>query len=209
MSDELWKAVSIAIKAHAGQVDKAGEPYILHVLRVAQGVPFGNARIVAMLHDVVEDGAVTFYDLTFDFEEEIVFAVDAISRRRGESYSDYIQRCGRNDLALQVKIADVRDNLDPARLNRLPRDVADGLRRRYEATLKVLEINAAEGQEQQPAQLRNWGVKITDEKGVTRWYTNERHTEQDAWALVRCYRKAHRYEPITFEAAKIQEGERY
>lgn len=110
-------AKQIATKAHAGQTDKAGKPYITHPLRVAKACAEPRARIVGVLHDTVEDADVTLDDLRgAGFSEAIVDAVDAISRRDGEDREAYYARVMANRLATLVKIADVTDNMDPTRI---------------------------------------------------------------------------------------------
>ncbi|MCV9961436.1 HD domain-containing protein [Pararhizobium sp. BT-229] len=115
-------AIKLATEAHAGQVDKAGQPYILHPLRVMQAMKTDDERIVAVLHDVIEDTAWTCDDLYWQhgFSPDVVAAIGALTRRSGEEYFDFIRRAAANPLARAVKIADIRDNLDPTR--RLPDD---------------------------------------------------------------------------------------
>ncbi|MEJ2538587.1 MAG: HD domain-containing protein [Gemmatimonadota bacterium] len=117
----LERAISIAAEAHAGQTDKSGAPYILHPLRVMMRVEGDDARIAAVLHDLVEDTHWTFDDLrTEGFDEAVVAALDALTRREGELYMDFCRRAATNELARQVKLADIDDNLDPARVAALP-----------------------------------------------------------------------------------------
>ena len=110
-------AIKIATDAHAGQVDKGGQPYILHALRVMLSVETEDERIVAVLHDVVEDTEITANDLYWmhGFKPDIMIAVVALTRGKNEDYFDFIRRCMGNPLARAVKIADIRDNLDPKR----------------------------------------------------------------------------------------------
>jgi (p)ppGpp synthase/HD superfamily hydrolase len=114
----LEHAIAIAAEGHAGQTDKAGEPYILHVLRVMLGVPRGDAQIVAALHDVVEDcPGWTFERLRSDgFSETVLTALDGVTHREGESYDDFVRRAMANPLSRQVKLSDLRDNCDMTRL---------------------------------------------------------------------------------------------
>jgi (p)ppGpp synthase/HD superfamily hydrolase len=117
----LERAISIAAEGHAGQTDKSGAPYILHPLRVMMRVEGDDARIAAVLHDLVEDTHWTFDDLrTEGFDEAVVAALDALTRREGELYMDFCRRAATNELARQVKLADIDDNLDPARVAALP-----------------------------------------------------------------------------------------
>ena len=113
----LEKAIGIAAQAHAGQVDKAGAPYILHPLRVMLGVASLEERIVAVLHDVVEDTDWTFDRLRAEgFAESVLEALDAVTHRDGESYEDFVLRAAKNPIGRNVKRADLLDNLNLARI---------------------------------------------------------------------------------------------
>jgi guanosine-3',5'-bis(diphosphate) 3'-pyrophosphohydrolase len=146
MNDLLHTAVSIACQAHAGQSDQQGEPYIFHVMRVALACE-GEARIVALLHDVVEDSATVTTDSLFmeGFPSRIVDAVDALTRRKheGETYAAYIDRVARNPLARHVKLADLADNLRPERIGSLPPEQAASLSKRYLAAYRTLTNGGA------------------------------------------------------------------
>lgn len=110
------RAVQIAATAHAGQTDKEGHPYLLHVLRVALAVGDPEARVAAVLHDVVEDTAITLEQLEAEgFSPAIVEAVRCLTRAHGAPYADYVVNLKRNPLARLVKLADLADN---ARLDR-------------------------------------------------------------------------------------------
>jgi (p)ppGpp synthase/HD superfamily hydrolase len=112
----LEKALVIAAQAHEGQTEKRGLPYILHPLRVMQAVDAAEARIAAVLHDVVEDTSVTLEDLRrAGFSEAVITAVDCLTHRQGEPYADYVVRCRRNEIARRVKLADLEDNARPSR----------------------------------------------------------------------------------------------
>ncbi|MGV3709508.1 MAG: HD domain-containing protein [Gemmatimonas sp.] len=113
----LERAIVIAAEAHAGQQDKAGESYILHPLRVMQRVSTNDARIVAVLHDVVEDTPWTLQQLSAEgFSSAIVDAVDALTRREHESYDAFVIRAGKNAIARSVKLADLADNMELTRI---------------------------------------------------------------------------------------------
>jgi (p)ppGpp synthase/HD superfamily hydrolase len=113
----LEKAISIAALAHAGQRDKAGAPYILHPLRVMLKMTTDQARIVAVLHDLIEDTDWTIERLVQEgFDPAIRAAVDCLTKREGEGYEAFIQRVQLNPLAVKVKIADLEDNMDGSRL---------------------------------------------------------------------------------------------
>ena len=104
-------ALQIAAKAHEGQKDKEGLPYILHPLRAMMSVKGEDAQIVAVLHDVIEDTSVTADDLRrVGFSEKIIAAVMCVTHRKNEPYADYVVRCKGNEVARRVKLADLEDN---------------------------------------------------------------------------------------------------
>lgn len=116
MSD-IERAITIALHAHAGQRDRAGEAYILHPLRMMMAAEDEPTQIVAVLHDVVEDSAVTLDDLReAGFGAEIVAAVDSLTRRAEEDYAAFTRRVAQNLLAVRVKRLDLRDNMNVLRL---------------------------------------------------------------------------------------------
>ena len=118
----IEKALQIAARAHEGQTDKNGQPYILHPLRVMNAVEDEAAKIVAALHDVIEDSSVTVEDLRQEgFEVGVLAALECLTHRKGESYSDYVARCKCNVIARQVKLADLEDNARPSRALLRPR----------------------------------------------------------------------------------------
>ena len=136
----LDRAIALASQAHSGQVDKAGAPYILHPLRVMMAMGDDDSRVVAILHDVVEDSDITLDDLHAEgFPALVVDAVDALTRRQGEAYEAFILRVGQNNIARSVKIADLRDNLDVSRFSGVELDTGHFDRiKRYSSALQVL-----------------------------------------------------------------------
>ena len=115
----LEDAISLAAKAHRGRKDKAGAPYILHPLRVMFRMKTKDERIAAVLHDVIEDTKYTLEDLRkAGYSEKILRSLDYLTRRDGEEYVEFIRRAKRNPLARKVKIADIEDNLDLARIKK-------------------------------------------------------------------------------------------
>lgn len=113
----LERAIAIAAQAHAGQTDKAGAPYILHPLRMMLTLETEAERIVAVLHDVVEDTPVTLDDLRAErFTDEILAALESVTRRDGEDYEAFVLRAGQNPIGRRVKLADLRDNSDISRI---------------------------------------------------------------------------------------------
>lgn len=116
-SDEkLLLAEQIATKAHKGQVDKAGMPYITHPQTVAGLVDGIDEKIVACLHDTVEDTDVTVEYIRGQFGDEIAEAVDSMTHRPEETYDEYVDRLSRNSLARKVKLADLTHNMDLSRI---------------------------------------------------------------------------------------------
>jgi len=113
----IEKAIEIAARAHAGQVDKAGAPYIFHPLRLMLAVSSEHERMAAVLHDVVEDTPLTFDDLAREgFPAEVVDAVRALTKHDGENRIDAAHRAAANPVARRVKLADVSDNMDLSRI---------------------------------------------------------------------------------------------
>ncbi|NRZ82601.1 hypothetical protein DFR96_003875 [Clostridium beijerinckii] len=105
----LEKAIRIAAKAHEGQVDKGGKPYILHPLRLMLSKRSQEEMICAVLHDVIEDTDITIdYLKNEGFSEEILSALDALTRRHNETYDEFIERIITNRLACEIKLADLK-----------------------------------------------------------------------------------------------------
>ena len=116
-NEELNKAYEIASMAHKNQKDKGGIEYINHPVAVSMLVGSLEEKIVALLHDVVEDTHVTLAQLkSFGFDDNVIAAIDAISRKAGESTNDYMNRVKNNKLACSVKKADLLHNMDISRL---------------------------------------------------------------------------------------------
>jgi hypothetical protein len=143
------RAAMIAAEAHLNQFDKAGEPYILHPLALALRTKQPDERIVAVLHDVVEDGDVTLDALAREgFPEHIVRAVDALTKRNGEDYDGFIARVAKDRLATRVKLLDLEHNSDLTRipdasaadLERVQKYRRAGERLRAELLLRNLEL---------------------------------------------------------------------
>lgn len=138
----LDDASFLARRMHEGQVDKAGNPYYLHVFAVRDALaPHGPAaQMAGVLHDIVEDTSTTLTDLRMvGVPEEVVLAIGAVTRRPGESYMGLIRRAAADPLGRLVKLADNRHNSDEARLALLPADQAGRLRERYRKAREVLE----------------------------------------------------------------------
>ena len=140
----LEDALALAARAHAGQLDKAGQPYILHPIRVMLRLPDAPARIVAILHDTVEDTDVTFEQLrAAGYPEEILAALDAVTRRASESYEEFVQRSAQDPIGRRVKLADLSDNMDLRRLPEVKDKDSDRLERYQRAWSQLMAIEEA------------------------------------------------------------------
>ena len=136
-SIDVAAARALATKAHEGQTDKAGLPYITHPERVALRMESPELQVIGWLHDTVEDTTLTVKDIAERFGPETAAAVDAISRRDGEKWSDYLDRVAANPMARQVKSNDLIDN---SNLSRLPHVTLKDVERqkKYNKALKKL-----------------------------------------------------------------------
>ena len=113
----LDKAIQLACEVHDGQKDLAGKPYILHPLRVMMKMETELEMVIAVLHDVVEDGGERLF-LEADFPRSVFVPVYVLTKNKKESYTDYIHRISLSkscSTARKVKLADLYDNLDPER----------------------------------------------------------------------------------------------
>jgi (p)ppGpp synthase/HD superfamily hydrolase len=136
MSDGLSRAIVFAANYHAGQKDKGGEPYILHPLRVMMEMETEDEKVVAVLHDVLEDTDATEEEIEEHFGRWVLNEVLTLTRRgRTEVYFDYIDRVAEDSFARKIKWADILDNLNPDR--EFPGH--DGLKSRYRKALAIIE----------------------------------------------------------------------
>ena len=112
MSQYLHKAITIACDAHQGQSSINGEPYILHPLRLLIKAKSNEEKIIAALHDVIEKSNISLADLkNKGFDQNIISSIESLSRRRGESYVDYIARLMKNNISVKIKLLDLADNI--------------------------------------------------------------------------------------------------
>lgn len=135
---QLINAIQLMDHLTKGVIDKGGQPFVGHPLRVmARCVRHGweepSALIAALLHDEYEDGRILLRDVQYRFGSLVSEAVDALARRKDEPYWDYLKRCAMNPIARRVKIADIEDNQDPRRAGFTP-----SLIKRYENALESL-----------------------------------------------------------------------
>ena len=150
----LEKAIKIAVEAHTGQVDKGGNPYILHPLRVMLSLDTEEERIVGVLHDVVEDCEGWTWERLGEqgCSDEIIEALKSVSKTPEEEkqfkkmddpnekldhYLEFIKRAKFNKIGRNVKAADIKDNLDISRIDDITESDIDRLNR-YKAALKLL-----------------------------------------------------------------------
>ena len=129
--NELYDlALKIAIKAHEGQKDKSGCEYIMHPIRVAERCKSAKAKIVALLHDTIEDTEVTPASLKEQgFPDEIIDGILSVTKQEGETYEEFVRRAAKNPLGKDVKQADLEDNMDIRRLKEISDEDAERLRK--------------------------------------------------------------------------------
>ncbi|MCL2395163.1 MAG: hypothetical protein FWC87_10795 [Acidimicrobiaceae bacterium] len=149
----MEQAIELARRFHAGQTDKAGRPYLEHVLRVADGVDAPDEKLVAVMHDLLEDTILDSTDLfCAGCPPHVLLAVEDITHLAGESYESYLRRVASNPLALAVKRADISDNASEDRLRLLDPEDAGRLREKYRHARSLLEEFSAAPVISEPSQ---------------------------------------------------------
>lgn len=127
LEEQLEEAIKLASIKHYGQRDKANKPYIFHLLYVMNNVNDLKAKIVGVLHDILEDTDITKDDLlNYGFSEEIVIAVEILTKSKNQKYMNYIENIKSNNIARKVKLIDLKHNID---LTRLPKISDNDLKR--------------------------------------------------------------------------------
>ena len=134
------KAMNLAYHAHHGQFDKGGVPYIFHPIHLAEEMDDEISTCVALLHDTVEDTAVTLEDLAKEFPAEVVNAVRLLTHGEDVDYFDYVRAIRQNPIAVKVKLADLRHNGDPKRI--CNQGNQERRREKYAAARAILESEA-------------------------------------------------------------------
>lgn len=134
------KAMGIAYRAHHGQVDKAGVPYIFHPLHLAESMDDEITCCAALLHDTVEDTDVTLEQLSAVFPPELVEAVRLLTHDPDTDYFEYVRRIKANPIALKVKLADLAHNTDESRFAgvQVPKEKIGCLRDKYAKAKGIL-----------------------------------------------------------------------
>ena len=133
-NDLLFKTLELVIKLFEGKTDKGGLPYLNHLMKVYAGVSDYQEKIIALLHDVVEDTDVTFKDLKeFGYSDDIIEALTYLTKQKGEYYPDYIERIidSNNIQALNVKLADLKHNVDINRIENPTINDYERINKRY------------------------------------------------------------------------------
>ena len=116
----LQKAIDFATKALEGKKDHGGQPMIAHALRMMDRVNTEEEKIIAVLHDVVEEGGCSFHELKeAGFGQTVLAGVDVLTRRPNMKYFDYIDDISTNPMAARVKLAEMAENKDQDRVNKL------------------------------------------------------------------------------------------
>ena len=136
----LERAIEIAQEAHKGVKDKGGHDYIHHPMRVMHAMSNDQEKIVANLHDVVEDSDWTFDRLKEEgFEDSLIESLRCVTKySEEEDYQEFIKRAATNKIATKVKIADIEDNLDLSRLGTLTEKDLTRIEK-YKKALKYLK----------------------------------------------------------------------
>ncbi|MCL1853950.1 MAG: hypothetical protein FWF88_13180 [Peptococcaceae bacterium] len=132
-------AKKIATEAHQGQRDKGGNPYINHPIAVAESLGCTEHKIVALLHDILEDSKITSDDLSkYGFTKRIIKSVNVLTKRDPMSYEEYLSRIRTDSNAWHVKIADIKHNMD---ISRIPNPTEDDYARieKYKKALAYLD----------------------------------------------------------------------
>ena len=113
----ILKAFEFMYAKHQGQVDKTGAPYYLHPLKVASFVSSEEAAIVALLHDTLEDTDATKEEIAEIFGSEVADRVERVTHKKGDSYMEYVKKAGADPVTREVKLADLRHNMDLTRFS--------------------------------------------------------------------------------------------
>ena len=120
LEEQLEQAIKLASIKQYGQKDKANKPYFFHLLYVMNNLDDLNAKIVGVLHDILEDTDITINDLfKYGFSEDIVIAVEILTKSKNQKYMDYIENIKKNYIATKVKLIDLKHNMDLTRLSEI------------------------------------------------------------------------------------------
>ncbi|MBQ7154464.1 MAG: bifunctional (p)ppGpp synthetase/guanosine-3',5'-bis(diphosphate) 3'-pyrophosphohydrolase [Synergistaceae bacterium] len=134
------KAIDLAYEYHHGQKDKAGRPYIVHVLHVAEQMDDEFSACAALLHDTLEDTELSPEVLEREFPREVVEAVKLLTHQEGTDYFEYVRRVAQNPIARKVKRADLAHNLDISRFDMCAESLVESARKRSNKYLEALRV---------------------------------------------------------------------
>lgn len=142
MSKTLEDAIQLAEKYFKDKVDKGGHPYMYHLISVMNGCTSEDSKIVGILHDIIEDTDITVAELESILHENLIEAIQIVSRKFGESYSEFIQRIAdsNNLIAIEVKLADLKNNMDLSRLKEVKQKDIDRVKKYKKAYNKLSGI---------------------------------------------------------------------
>ena len=148
-NDLMYKSLEIVTRLFNEKCDKGGQPYVIHLLKVYSGVTDYLEKICALLHDVVEDTDVTFDDLKdIGYDQEVIDILKILTKVKGEDYQKYIERIMRsnNIHAINIKISDLRHNMDVSRIKNPTTNDYERISKRYEPAYQKLmnKINEME-----------------------------------------------------------------
>jgi len=132
------KALQIAYAAHHGQVDKGGLPYIFHPYHLAEQMEDEISCCAALLHDVVEDTAVTMEDLEREFPPEVIEVLKLLTHKDDVPYFDYVRSIKANPIAVKIKLADIAHNSDQSRCTNLTEQQLAYFRNKYDKAKAIL-----------------------------------------------------------------------
>lgn len=138
MREKIKLAYAISLVAHKGQVDKSGKDYINHPLTVASFCENDEEKIVALLHDVVEDTNITLDDLKLFFEDNIIEALNLLTHKSNEDYFEYLKKIKTNPLAKAVKLNDLKHNMDITRFENPSERDYERIEKKYKPAVKFL-----------------------------------------------------------------------
>lgn len=136
------KALRLAYAAHHGQTDKSGQPYIFHPYHLAEQMTDEISTCAALLHDVVEDTAVTIEELEQEFPKEVTGILRLLTHEKGTDYFDYVRAIKGNPVAVKVKLADLAHNSDETRFagcDEIPAEQLVKWREKYARARRILE----------------------------------------------------------------------
>ena len=138
----MQHAIELATEAHKNQKDRAGKPYIGHVTRVSQAGRTPEERMAGILHDIVEDTDWTFEQLAGEgIPPQVIDAVRCLTKQEGEDYGHFIERVKTNPIAIEVKLNDLRDNMDVTRIPEIDDWYVAHLRKYHRAYNDLIKLH--------------------------------------------------------------------